>query len=64
MKSIVRVLGMIVLAAWVGGCAKNAASDPYGVTRRPIRIDVGFPVQSELPTATSWRLHVLLGPDL
>jgi len=30
----------------------------------PIRIDVGFPVQSDLPTATSWRLHVLLGPDL
>ncbi|HYJ41909.1 MAG TPA: outer membrane protein assembly factor [Steroidobacteraceae bacterium] len=30
----------------------------------PIRVDVGFPVQSDLPTATSWRLHVLLGPDL
>jgi translocation and assembly module TamA len=30
----------------------------------PLRIDVGFPVQPELPTENSWRLHVLLGPDL
>jgi translocation and assembly module TamA len=30
----------------------------------PIRIDVGFPVQTDLPTENSWRLHVLLGPDL
>jgi len=30
----------------------------------PIRVDVGFPVQSDLPLASSWRLHVLLGPDL
>ncbi|HEY6125142.1 MAG TPA: outer membrane protein assembly factor [Steroidobacteraceae bacterium] len=30
----------------------------------PIRIDVGFPVHTDLPTESSWRLHVLLGPDL
>jgi translocation and assembly module TamA len=30
----------------------------------PIRIDVGFPVQTDLPIQNSWRLHVLLGPDL
>jgi len=30
----------------------------------PIRVDVGFPVQSSLPTEQSWRLHVLLGPDI
>jgi translocation and assembly module TamA len=30
----------------------------------PIRVDFGYPVQTDLPTATSWRLHVLLGPDL
>ncbi len=30
----------------------------------PVRVDIGFPVQTDLPTATSWRLHVLLGPDL
>ena len=30
----------------------------------PIRVDVGFPVQTDLPTENSWRLHVLLGPDL
>jgi translocation and assembly module TamA len=30
----------------------------------PIRVDVGFPVQTDLPLASSWRLHVLLGPDL
>jgi translocation and assembly module TamA len=30
----------------------------------PIRLDVGFPVQSELPTEQGWRLHVLLGPDI
>jgi translocation and assembly module TamA len=30
----------------------------------PIRVDVGFPIQSDLPLPSSWRLHVLLGPDL
>jgi translocation and assembly module TamA len=30
----------------------------------PIRIDVGFPVHTDLPLQDSWRLHVLLGPDL
>lgn len=30
----------------------------------PIRIDVGFPAQTDLPTQESWRLHVQLGPDL
>jgi translocation and assembly module TamA len=30
----------------------------------PIRIDVGFPIESAQPLRQSWRLHVLLGPDL
>ena len=30
----------------------------------PIRIDVGFPVHTDLPLQSSWRLHVQLGPDL
>jgi translocation and assembly module TamA len=30
----------------------------------PIRIDVGFPVQTDLPLENGWRLHVLLGPDI
>ena len=30
----------------------------------PVRVDVAFPVQSELPDTSSWRLHVLLGPDI
>jgi translocation and assembly module TamA len=30
----------------------------------PIRLDVGFPVQTNLPTQSSWRLHIQLGPDL
>jgi translocation and assembly module TamA len=30
----------------------------------PIRLDVGFPVHTDLPLENSWRLHVLLGPDL
>jgi translocation and assembly module TamA len=30
----------------------------------PVRVDIGFPVQTDLPTKTSWRLHVLLGPDI
>jgi translocation and assembly module TamA len=30
----------------------------------PIRIDFAFPVESAVPSDTSWRLHVLLGPDL
>jgi translocation and assembly module TamA len=30
----------------------------------PIRLDVGFPVETDLPQADSWRLHVLLGPDI
>ncbi len=30
----------------------------------PIRVDVGFPVHTDLPLETGWRLHVQLGPDL
>jgi translocation and assembly module TamA len=30
----------------------------------PIRIDVGFPVHTDLPLQNSWRLHIQLGPDL
>jgi translocation and assembly module TamA len=30
----------------------------------PVRVDIGFPVHSELPDTSSWRLHVLLGPDI
>ncbi len=30
----------------------------------PIRLDVGFPVKTDLPQQDSWRLHVLLGPDI
>ncbi|HEU4779221.1 MAG TPA: outer membrane protein assembly factor [Steroidobacteraceae bacterium] len=30
----------------------------------PIRIDVAFPVHTDLPLESSWRLHVLVGPDL
>jgi translocation and assembly module TamA len=30
----------------------------------PIRIDVGFPVQTDLTLQDSWRLHIQLGPDL
>ena len=30
----------------------------------PIRVDVGFPVQTDLPLQDSWRLHIQLGPDL
>lgn len=53
--------------AFISGFSLNVGAG-VGVRWRsplgPIRIDIGFPVQSELPTATSWRLHVLLGPDL
>jgi translocation and assembly module TamA len=30
----------------------------------PIRVDFGFPVQTDLPVHDSWRLHIQLGPDL
>lgn len=30
----------------------------------PIRVDFAFPVQHALPLKDSWRIHVLLGPDL
>src|SRR5688572_9356014 len=30
----------------------------------PIRIDFAFPVEHALPLQDSWRLHVLLGPDI
>ncbi len=30
----------------------------------PIRVDFAFPVEHALPVEDSWRLHVLLGPDL
>ena len=53
--------------AFIGGFSLNVGAgigirwkSPVG----PVRVDIGFPVQSELPTATSWRLHVLLGPDI
>jgi len=53
--------------AFIGGFSLNVGAGA-GIRWRsplgPIRIDVGFPVRSELPTATSWRLHVLLGPDI
>lgn len=30
----------------------------------PIRVDFAFPVEHALPLQDSWRIHVLLGPDL
>jgi translocation and assembly module TamA len=30
----------------------------------PIRLDVGFPVHTDLPLEKGWRLHVQLGPDI
>lgn len=30
----------------------------------PVRVDVGFPVEHAQPLQQSWRLHVLLGPDI
>jgi translocation and assembly module TamA len=30
----------------------------------PIRVDFAFPIEHALPLESSWRLHVLLGPDL
>ena len=30
----------------------------------PIRVDVGFPVQTDRDLENSWRLHVQLGPDI
>jgi translocation and assembly module TamA len=30
----------------------------------PIRVDFAFPVEHALPLQDSWRLHVLLGPDI
>lgn len=30
----------------------------------PIRVDIGFPVHTDLDLQNSWRLHVQLGPDL
>jgi translocation and assembly module TamA len=30
----------------------------------PIRVDFAFPVEHALPLQDSWRLHVMLGPDL
>ena len=30
----------------------------------PVRVDIGFPVQTDLPVTNTWRLHVLLGPDI
>ena len=38
-------------------CAGARRSGPFASTS-------GFPVQTDLPTENSWRLHVLLGPDL
>jgi translocation and assembly module TamA len=30
----------------------------------PIRLDIGFPVHTDLELQNSWRLHVQLGPDI
>jgi translocation and assembly module TamA len=30
----------------------------------PVRIDFGFPVETDSPLAESWRVHILLGPDI
>ncbi len=30
----------------------------------PIRIDFGFPIETDSPIAESWRVHILLGPDI
>ncbi len=30
----------------------------------PIRVDFAFPVEHALPLEDSWRVHILLGPDL
>jgi translocation and assembly module TamA len=30
----------------------------------PIRLDVGFPVHTDLPIESGWRIHVQLGPDI
>jgi translocation and assembly module TamA len=53
--------------AFIGGFSLNVGAG-VGIRWRspvgPVRVDVGFPVQSELPTEQSWRLHVLLGPDI
>ena len=53
--------------AFINGFSLNVGAG-VGVRWRsplgPVRVDIGFPVQSDLPTETSWRLHVLLGPDL
>ncbi len=53
--------------AFTGGFSLNVGAG-VGVRWRsplgPIRIDVGFPVQTELPLENGWRLHLQLGPDL
>jgi translocation and assembly module TamA len=53
--------------AFTGGFSVNVGAgvglrwrSPLG----PIRLDVGFPVQTDLPIENGWRLHVQLGPDL
>jgi len=30
----------------------------------PVRVDVGFPIEHAQPLQQTWRLHVLLGPDI
>ena len=30
----------------------------------PVRIDFGFPIETDSPLAESWRVHILLGPDI
>ena len=30
----------------------------------PIRVDFGFPIKTDSPIAESWRVHILLGPDI
>ena len=54
MKSIAPVLGIIVLSALVGGCAKNVASDPFGSPNRPIRIDI---LNRNFNDASVWALY-------
>ncbi len=30
----------------------------------PVRVDFGFPIETDSPLAESWRVHILLGPDI
>lgn len=30
----------------------------------PVRVDFGFPIETDSPLAETWRVHILLGPDI